>query len=115
MMMQIWLPKEIISTDEEDKDFLQVIQEKMANIRRRMRKGTKKVVMPKFEIDYNQNIKEALEAMGIVDVFGPMADLSPMLGENQQASVSKVNHAVKLSVDEKGIEGAAVTVAVIQT
>ena len=119
-MMQIWLPKSIISTDEEDNAFLNAMSKNMNTVRRQMlskcaRKDakchipTRKIIMPKFSINFRENIKSALEKLGIVDVFGPMSDLSPMLGDNQQAAVKKVNHVVKFDVDEDGVEGSAVT------
>ena len=111
MMMQIWLPKGIISTDDEDSAFLDAMAENMKTVRQKFRRNSnmREIFMPKFSINFKENLKSTMENLGIVDVFGPMSDLSPMLGDGQQAAVKKINHVVKFDVDEKGVEGAAVT------
>ena len=48
---------------------------------------------------------------GIETVFSNDADFSPIVGEElgKQVSISAVDHAVKLDLDENGVEGVAVT------
>ena len=67
--------------------------------------------MPKFSIDFSEDMKELMKNLGIETVFSPDKDLSPMVGEmnNDNTEISKINHKVKFDVDENGIEGAAVT------
>ena len=66
--------------------------------------------MPKFSIDFSEDMKELMKNIGIETVFSPEKDLSPMVGEmNNNVEISKINHKVKFDVDENGIEGAAVT------
>ena len=69
--------------------------------------------MPKFSIDFSEDMKELMKNLGIETVFSPDKDLSPMVGEmnNDNTEISKINHKVKFDVDENGIEGAAVTAA----
>ena len=70
--------------------------------------------MPKFSLEYSDDIISSLRSLGIEKVFSQAeADLSPMLGSDEQAYVSKVTHAVKFDLDEDGVEGAAVTTAEI--
>lgn len=62
---------------------------------------------PEFKAKYDNNISPVLMAMGMKKAFGSDADFSNLLNEN--ASISKVQHVTDLTVDKKGIEGAAVT------
>jgi len=120
MAMQIWSPLDAIITDSKtDADFRELIKSQIGNIRskRGMTRKTKcKIVMPKFSMEYKDDIVDSLKAIGIEKVFSQTAaDLSPMLGDSNDAYVKNVNHAVKLDVDENGIEGAAVTTAQISS
>lgn len=66
--------------------------------------------MPKFDISADLELSEGLQALGVTDVFdSARADFSPMLGEGE-ACVSRVDHAVRVTVDEEGCTGAAYTV-----
>jgi len=109
-LMQIWAPNKFVNTDEEiDRKFREYIQENLLTVRRKMKKTLAKIKMPVFEIDSDIELKRAMQQIGITEVFGQQADLSPMLGKNQEAQVSKINHAVKITVDQNGVEGAAAT------
>merc|ERR1719402_295074 len=108
-MMQIWMPETIITTEEEDEEFREIIKANIGTIRQNMTKTLTEIIMPKFKIDYKESIVEPLQNLGIKDVFTSAADLTPMLGSGHFAQVSDVNHAVSFNVDEKGVEGAAVT------
>jgi len=109
-LMQIWAPNKFVNTDEEiDRKFREYIQENLLTVRRKMKKTLAKIKMPVFEIDSDIELKRAMQQIGITDVFGQQADLSPMLGKDQEAQVSKINHAVKITVDQNGVEGAAAT------
>merc|ERR1711868_247285 len=108
--MQIWAPNKLINTDEDiDRKFREYIKENLLTVRRKMKKTLAKIKIPVFEIDSDIELKNAMQQIGITDVFGQQADLSPMLGEDQEAQVSKINHAVKITVDQNGVEGAAAT------
>ena len=107
--MQIWLPEEYITSEAEDVAFREIIKTHIGSVRKSMTKQKVNVVMPKFEIEYKDDIIPALQALGISDVFTGEANLEPMLGDDQNAFVNSVNHGVSLTVDEKGVEGAAVT------
>jgi len=109
-LMQFWAPEHFINKDEDiDRKFREYIKENMLTVRRKMRKTLAKIKIPVFEIDSDIELKNAMQQIGITDVFGQQADLSPMLGEDQEAQVSKINHAVKITVDQNGVEGAAAT------
>merc|ERR1711868_173766 len=106
-LMQIWAPDKFVNTDEDiDRKFREYMQENLLSVRRKMKKSLAKIKIPVFEIDSDVELKNAMQQIGITDVFGQQADLSPMLGEDQD---SKINHAVKITVDQNGVEGAAAT------
>lgn len=74
-------------------------------------------LFPAFESSFNGDVKPVLErSFGITDLFDrDICDLSSILpgGVNDygyRAFCTKVQHVTKLSVDRRGIEGAAVTV-----
>jgi len=108
-VMQLWVPEDYITASEEDREFRNVIRTRISTIRKSMTRQLTQLTMPKFEIEYKDGIIDALRRIGINKVFDAGADLSPMLGDSNNAYVEHVNHAVKLTVDENGVEGAAVT------
>jgi len=109
-LMQIWAPDHMINENEEiDRKFREYIKNNLMTVRRKMKKTLAKIKIPVFEIDSDIELKNAMQQIGITEVFGQQADLSPMLGEDQEAQVSKINHAVKITVDQNGVEGAAAT------
>ena len=67
--------------------------------------------LPKFELEGKESLKEVLTIMGMSEAFTPSsADFSRM-GESFLGNlfITKVLHDTYIKVDEKGIEGAAVT------
>ena len=69
--------------------------------------------MPKFDSEWKGDLNEALSALGLGDAFDPAeADFS-RLGDNPNGYyISKVIHAARIDVNEKGTEAAAATVVV---
>ncbi len=66
--------------------------------------------IPKFTVEYkNEATHEALKKMGINQAFSSGADLS-LMAEEKNIAISRVVHKTFLTIDEKGTEGAAVTV-----
>ncbi|MBQ9827141.1 MAG: serpin family protein [Lachnospiraceae bacterium] len=67
--------------------------------------------LPRYDISASLDLKDVLKEMGVTDVFdGSKADFTPLLGEEGSASVSHVQHAARVSVDEYGLTAAAFTV-----
>jgi len=69
--------------------------------------------MPKFEFEFEQELKAALMALGMVDAFGGAADLSGINGVGG-LEVAAVLHKAFVAVNEKGTEAAAATAVVIR-
>ena len=67
--------------------------------------------LPRFDISGKTDLKDAMQEMGISDVFkSGTADFSPLLGDEGSAYVSKIDHASRVAVDEYGVTAAAFTV-----
>jgi serpin B len=69
------------------------------------------VQLPKFtgEYEYNENLKQTLMEMGVVDAFSALdADFSQMIEKRMFVNFIKQNSFIK--VNEEGTEAAAVTI-----
>jgi len=72
--------------------------------------GRMLLTMPKFELKGNLKLKSVLQALGMQKAFSPgVADFSTMGQAAGNIYLTKVLHDTYLKVDERGIEGAAVT------
>ncbi len=71
--------------------------------------------LPKFTAECSWELKDALESLGVTDAFDmAKADFSAMGSrDGQPLYLSRVVQKVKLAVNEKGTEAAAVTAAVM--
>lgn len=66
-------------------------------------------LFPKFRASYNEKIDEVLKGMGISRLFSPTdCDFGTL--SDEPTYCAKTQHVSLLNVDEKGIEGAAVTI-----
>ncbi|NDL60082.1 serpin family protein [Phytoactinopolyspora mesophila] len=65
------------------------------------------VAMPRFELEWDLNLNDALAGMGMPSAFGAGADFRPMSEVNPFLDV--VVHKTYIKVDEEGTEAAAVT------
>ena len=69
--------------------------------------------VPKFDVDSNLELTDALKALGVTDVFDfNKADFSPPIDEekfDESVAVTQVQHAARVKIDEKGCEAAAFT------
>lgn len=69
--------------------------------------------VPKFDVDSNLELTDALKALGVTDVFDfNKADFSPLVDKekfDESVAVTQVQHAARVKVDEKGCEAAAFT------
>lgn len=70
--------------------------------------------LPRFRVEYDVSLQEALEALGMAVAFDPdRADFSRMT--DWDAFISEVRHKTFVDVNEEGTEAAAVTSVRIQT
>lgn len=69
--------------------------------------------MPKFEMAYDVQLAEALEQMGMPDVFTPGS--LENIQEGWDLAVSRIIHKTFLEIDEEGTEAAAVTIIEVGT
>ena len=67
------------------------------------------ILMPRFEIVSDINLKEVLEPMGIKSAFSSSADFSNM--SDMRLFVSMMKQKAKIEVDEEGAKASAVTVS----
>ena len=68
------------------------------------------VSMPKFTLEYELELNDALEALGMGVAFDPFgADFTKIYSGPQRAYLSKVKHKTFLDVNEEGTEAAAAT------
>ena len=69
--------------------------------------------VPKFDVDSDLELTDALKALGVADVFDSQkADFSPLIDEenfDESVAVTQVQHAARVKIDEKGCEAAAFT------
>ncbi len=68
------------------------------------------LALPKFELEGKNELKDILKSMGISDAFDSgAADFKRMGTAGENIFLTRVLHDTYIKVDEKGIEGAAVT------
>lgn len=70
------------------------------------------VLLPKFKLEYEKSLNEALKALGMEPAFDPfVADFSRMHRDalDLQLHISRVRQKAFIEVDEKGTTAAAVT------
>jgi len=68
--------------------------------------------LPKFEIEYQNDLSETLKDLGMVQAFSDTADFSSMI-DKCHTNIGKVIHKTYVKIDEEGTEAAAVTAVVI--
>lgn len=83
-----------------------------------MSRRTATVSFPRMQLESSTNLQKAFRQLGIKSIFNAQhSNLRNMLEPSAQKQpnlfVSEINHKVNLSVDEKGTEGAAVTMTLI--
>ena len=66
------------------------------------------LILPKFKIEYDKELKDTLSSLGMGVAFSDNADFSKMRSEND-IKISKVKHKTYINLDEKGTEATAVT------
>jgi serpin B len=69
--------------------------------------------LPKFEVDFSEELNQVLKDLGMIDAFNPpIADFTGLYKKGG-LYISKVLHKTYLKVNEEGTEAAAVTAVVV--
>lgn len=68
--------------------------------------------LPKFDVQSDLDLIDALKALGVEDMFTDAADFTPLTADTGCA-VSQLEHAARVKTDEDGIEAAAFTAAMV--
>ncbi len=69
--------------------------------------------IPKFDVSSKLELQDGLKELGVIDVFDPLrSDFSPMVKEPVEGgiSVTKAEHAARVTIDEEGCTAVAYTV-----
>ena len=70
--------------------------------------------LPKFDISSQADLIDGMKKLGLSDVFNPhISDFTPMTDADQLA-VGKIDHTVRVAIDEEGVVAAAYTVIEIK-
>lgn len=73
------------------------------------------IQLPKFDITDNNNLIKGMKNLGLSDIFDPnLSDFTPMTLDSDRLFVSQINHAARVTIDEKGVEAAAFTVIMVE-
>ena len=68
------------------------------------------VYLPKFSYEYEIDLNDCLQELGMTTAFGGFADFSGMAEPSKELHIGNVTHKTYISVDERGTRAGAVTV-----
>lgn len=100
----VFLPRENISLDTFEQ---QLTPEKWQQWMNRFGKRDGSIVLPRFKLEYEIQLNEALKALGMDVAFDDRADFSNMTEED--VLINQVKHKTFVEVNEEGTEAAAAT------
>lgn len=78
----------------------------------KLRETRVEVKIPKFRIEYEIELNDVLENMGITEIFSNGANLRDLLNSDEQLTISRVIHKAFIEVTERGTEAGASTVMI---
>lgn len=71
------------------------------------------VSVPKFDIKSEKNVLEGIKHLGVTDVADELlSDFSPLAKNPEGIYIDKIDHGVRVKIDEEGVQAAAYTVIV---
>ena len=108
--MAVWLPRRADGLAEVERE---ICAQGITNSLAKLRTSGVDLYLPRFKLDEQSSLGEALVALGMKDAFSARADFSGISG--QPLSLSAVVHQALVEVDEQGTEAAAATGAIAVT
>ena len=112
MSMTIVLPNERKSYEEFQST---LTAEKWDELRSNFPSMRGTLLLPKFKMEYETQLNDALKALGMTSAFSDMADFSKMVEEDASLFISEVKQKTYIDVNEEGTEAAAVTGVIMDT
>jgi serpin B len=110
LSMAVWLPRSADGLADMERE---ICTQGIANSLAKLRPSAVDLYVPRFKLDEQSSLGEALVALGMKDAFSPRADFSGI--SDQPLSLSAVVHQALVEVDEEGTEAAAATGAIAVT
>ncbi|KAM8712989.1 hypothetical protein ACLKA7_013330 [Drosophila subpalustris] len=86
----------------------------LAQITEQLHKTQVIVKLPKFKSEFEVELTEAFQQLGMTQLFSNQANFSKMLKSPENLRVSKILHKAFIDVNEKGTEAAAATGVVVR-
>lgn len=109
MSMKVFLPNENVSL----KEFEELLSlEQWQELQSSFYKLEGTILLPKFSLEYEVELKETLEDLGMTSAF-KNANFSKMVEENSNLAITSVKQKTFIDVNEEGTEAAAVTSVVM--
>ncbi|MFP3917573.1 serpin family protein [Lysinibacillus telephonicus] len=106
LSMKVFLPKKNVSLKEVEDELTQENWQKWSS-QFTKKEGT--LLLPKFKLEYEIELNDALKMLGMPTAFEKDADFSNMIQESVPLWISKVKQKTYIDVNEKGTEAAAAT------
>ncbi|XP_055543076.1 serine protease inhibitor 28Dc-like [Wyeomyia smithii] len=97
----------------------QLTADRLDSILLKMQLRSTTINFPRMQLESNTDLEKAFRRLGVKSIFSPQqSNLRLMLNQSDAQGklplyVSQIKHKVNLSVDERGTEGAAVTMTLI--
>ncbi len=110
LSMAVWLPRRADGLADMERE---ICTHGIANSLAKLRTSAVDLYLPRFKLDEQSSLGEALVALGMKDAFSSRADFSGI--SDQPLSLSAVVHQALVEVDEEGTEAAAATGAIAVT
>lgn len=106
LSMKVFLPKKNVSLKEVEDELTQENWQKWSS-QFTKKEGT--LLLPKFKLEYEIELNDALKMLGMPTAFEKDADFSNMIQESVPLWISKVKQKTYIDVNEKGTEAVAAT------
>lgn len=110
LSMAVWLPRRAEGLADMERE---IGAQGIANSLAKLRTSAVDLFLPRFKLDEQSSLGDALMALGMKDAFSSRADFSGI--SDQPLSLSAVVHQALVEVDEEGTEAAAATGAIAVT